>query len=153
VADAAAGRDGSGGILYQVVGYESQMAQVYAAADVFVGRGGASTVAEIAATGTPAVLVPWPGAAEDHQSANVRWLSDRGAAVYLPESRIGDLGAELDRLRADPAGRRSVGRAAAELGAVHRSGALAALIERVAATPVRRGRARRPAGAPDHAHR
>jgi UDP-N-acetylglucosamine--N-acetylmuramyl-(pentapeptide) pyrophosphoryl-undecaprenol N-acetylglucosamine transferase len=134
VADAAPPRDASGGILYQVSGYEEQMATVFAAADVFVGRGGASTVAEVAATGTPSILVPWPGAAEDHQTANVGWLSDRGAAVYLPESRIGELGDEIERLRHDTASRTGLGNAAAELGAVHRSGALAALVERVAAT-------------------
>jgi UDP-N-acetylglucosamine:LPS N-acetylglucosamine transferase len=135
VADAAPPRDGSDGILYQVSGYEAQMSAVFAAADVFVGRGGASTVAEVAATGTPSILVPWPGAAEDHQTANVRWLSDRGAAVYLPESRIGELGEEIERLRHDTVARVGLGNAAAELGSVHRSGALAALVERVAATP------------------
>lgn len=133
VADASPARDGSAGILYQVSGYEAQMATVFAAADLFVGRGGASTVAEVAATGTPSVLVPWPGAAEDHQTANVRWLSDAGAAVYLPEARLDELGATLERLRVDTAARAALGHAAAELGAVHRSGALAALIERVAA--------------------
>jgi UDP-N-acetylglucosamine--N-acetylmuramyl-(pentapeptide) pyrophosphoryl-undecaprenol N-acetylglucosamine transferase len=135
VADAAAPQDGSGGILYQVSGYEAHMAKVFAAADVFVGRGGASTVAEVAATGTPSILVPWPGAAEDHQTANVRWLSDRAAAVYLPESRIGELGEQIERLRHDSASRTALGHAAAELGAVHRSGALAALVERVASAP------------------
>ena len=44
---------------------------VYAAADLLVGRGGAGTVAEVAVTGTPAVLVPWAGSAEDHQTLNV----------------------------------------------------------------------------------
>jgi undecaprenyldiphospho-muramoylpentapeptide beta-N-acetylglucosaminyltransferase len=135
VADAAPPQDGSGGILYQVSGYESQMPSVFAAADVFVGRGGASTVAEVAATGTPAILVPWPGAAEDHQTANVRWLSDHGAAVYLPESRLDELGREIERLRGDATSRAALGHAAAELGAVHRSGALAALVERVAGGP------------------
>jgi UDP-N-acetylglucosamine:LPS N-acetylglucosamine transferase len=135
VADAAPPRPGSDGILYQVSGYEAHMATVFAAADLFVGRGGASTVAEVAATGTPAILVPWPGAAEDHQTANVRWLSDRGAAVYLPESRLGELGEEIERLRRDTASRTALGHAAAELGGVHRSGALAALVERVAAAP------------------
>jgi len=59
-------------------------------------------------------------------------LSDQGAAVHLPEARLGELGAEVARLRADPAAREALGRSARELGEVHRSGALAALIERVA---------------------
>ena len=73
---------------YQPVGYEGRMDLVYAAADLLIGRGGASTVHEVAVTGTPAILVPWSGAAEDHQTANVRWLSDQGAAVLHP--RAGD---------------------------------------------------------------
>ncbi len=127
-------RDGSDGVVYQPIGYEDRMALVYAAADVLVGRGGASTVHEVAVTGIPAILVPWPASAEDHQTANVRWLADAGAAVLLPESRIGELEAELQRLRADPAGREEMSDRARSLGAVHRSGALAELIESVALT-------------------
>ncbi len=146
VADAAPARNGSDGILYDVVGFESQMPRVYAAADLFVGRGGASTVAEVAATGMPSILVPWPAAAEDHQTENVRWLSDRAAAVHLPEARLGELGAQIQRLRTDAEARRALGAAAAEAGAVHHSGALAELIERVATAPLpRRRQARREA--------
>lgn len=132
----AAERDGSDGLLYQMVGYEDRMAQVYAAADVLVGRGGASTVHEVAVTGTPAVLVPWSGATDDHQSANVRWLSERTAAIHLAESEIDHpvtgLTAVLDRLRHDPAERRALGEAAATVGEVHRSGALSGLVESAA---------------------
>ena len=93
VADLVAVGDGRGGLSHRVVGYEPRMDLVYAAADLLVGRGGASTVAEVAVTGTPAILVPWPAAAEDHQTGNVRWLADQGAAVHLPESQLGRLGA------------------------------------------------------------
>lgn len=125
--------DGSHGILYQVIGYEEHMPDVYAAADLLVGRGGASTVCEVAATGIPAILVPWPGAADDHQSENVRWLSGSGAAVLLPESDISGLGARIDALRRDEPARLDMGRRAHDLGEVHRSGALVDLIEEVAA--------------------
>ena len=74
-------------MLHQVVGYDDRIELLYAAADLLVGRGGASTVAEVAVTGTPAILVPWSGAAEDHQTLNVRWLADQGGAVLLPEAR------------------------------------------------------------------
>ncbi|NNE13063.1 MAG: glycosyltransferase, partial [Ilumatobacter sp.] len=80
--------DGTNGVLYQPVGYEPRMAAVYAAADLLVGRGGASTVNEVAVTGTPAILVPWAASAEDHQTANVRWLSDVGGAVHVEEDAI-----------------------------------------------------------------
>jgi UDP-N-acetylglucosamine--N-acetylmuramyl-(pentapeptide) pyrophosphoryl-undecaprenol N-acetylglucosamine transferase len=129
---APAATTGDDGVLYQPIGYEPRMPLVYAAADVFVGRGGASTVHEVAVSGTPAVLVPWSESAEDHQTLNVTWLSEVGAAVLLPEAEVGDLGALLDRLRDDPAARAELGRRARERGEVHRSGALAQLVESVA---------------------
>jgi UDP-N-acetylglucosamine--N-acetylmuramyl-(pentapeptide) pyrophosphoryl-undecaprenol N-acetylglucosamine transferase len=132
LADVASVGSGDDGVLHQVVGYEDHMDLVYAAADLLVGRGGASTVHEVAVTGVPAVLVPWAASAEDHQTANVRWLSDAGAAVLLVESALGRLGDEIDRLRADPSARAELGTRARALGEVHRSGALARLVEDVA---------------------
>jgi UDP-N-acetylglucosamine--N-acetylmuramyl-(pentapeptide) pyrophosphoryl-undecaprenol N-acetylglucosamine transferase len=78
--------------------------------------------------------VPWSGAAEDHQTDNVRWLAERGAAVLLPESAVGELPGEIERLRADPDARDALSAAARRRGEVHRSGAMAGLIERVAVT-------------------
>jgi UDP-N-acetylglucosamine:LPS N-acetylglucosamine transferase len=126
-------RDGADGVVYQPIGYEPNMPLVYAAADVLVGRGGASTVHEVAVTGIPAVLVPWSGSAEDHQTLNVTWLSDVGAAIHLPEDQVGRLGDVLDELRNDPVRRDARAAAATDRGQVHRSGALAALVESVAA--------------------
>lgn len=122
------------GVIHQVVGFEPDMPAVYAAADLLVGRGGASTVHEAAVTGTPAILVPWSGAAEDHQTGNVRWLSDVGGAVLLDESDVGRLGEEIERLRDDRAARDALSVAATARAEANRSGALAALIERVAVT-------------------
>lgn len=132
VAGARPATDGSAGVWYQPVGYEDDMAGVYAAADLLVGRGGASTVHEVAVTGIPAILVPWAGSAEDHQTLNVRWLSDAGAAIHLPEGEIGRLGATIDGLRRDDSMLMELSARAAELGRVHRSGALGALVESVA---------------------
>jgi len=122
------------GVIHQLVGFEADMPAVYAAADLLVGRGGASTVHEAAVTGTPAILVPWSGAAEDHQTGNVRWLSDVGGAVLLDESDVGRLGEEIERLRGDRAARAALSVAATARAEANRSGALAALIERVAVT-------------------
>jgi UDP-N-acetylglucosamine--N-acetylmuramyl-(pentapeptide) pyrophosphoryl-undecaprenol N-acetylglucosamine transferase len=133
LANAPAPLTSDDGVVYHPIGYESSMPTVYAACDLFVGRGGASTAHEIAATGTPAVLIPWAGSAEDHQTLNVTWLSDQGAAVHLPESEIGELAAVLDRLRADADERTALATRAREMGTVHRSGALAQLVESVAA--------------------
>jgi UDP-N-acetylglucosamine--N-acetylmuramyl-(pentapeptide) pyrophosphoryl-undecaprenol N-acetylglucosamine transferase len=78
---------------------------VYAAADVAVCRAGASTVAELAAAGLPAVLIPLPGAPGDHQTANARALVDAGAARIIPDQELtaARLADELDDVLADPA--------------------------------------------------
>lgn len=145
LAAAPPSRDGSDGLLHQVVGYEDHVERLYAAADVLVGRGGASTVAEVAVTGTPAILVPWAGAAEDHQTLNVRWLSDQGGAVLLPEPELvehaGRLGELLEALRADPTRLAELGEQAARAGQLHRGGALAEVIEDVAGARSEGGRA------------
>jgi UDP-N-acetylglucosamine--N-acetylmuramyl-(pentapeptide) pyrophosphoryl-undecaprenol N-acetylglucosamine transferase len=124
--------DGAQGLLYQPLGYEARMPLVYAAADLLVGRGGASTVHEVAVTGIPAVLVPWAASAEDHQTANVRWLADADAAVMLPEEEIDRLDDVIAGLRHDAGHRARLSHRASELGEVHRQGALAGLIESVA---------------------
>ena len=125
---------GPADVLHQVVAYESDMAAVYAACDLLVGRGGASTVHEVAVTGTPAILVPWAASADDHQTDNVRWLSEVDGAELLAEADLADLGRLLDELRADPQRLRAIGAAARRRGEVSRSGALAELVERVAVT-------------------
>ena len=129
--------DGSG-VLHQLIGYEDDMASIYAAADLLIGRGGASTVHEVAVTGTPAILVPWSNAADDHQTDNVGWLSECGAAILLREADLHRPGVGLadtiGRLRGNPGELAALGAAASRRGDVHRSGALAALIERVALT-------------------
>jgi UDP-N-acetylglucosamine--N-acetylmuramyl-(pentapeptide) pyrophosphoryl-undecaprenol N-acetylglucosamine transferase len=142
VAEAAARAGGVGGstagrpegILYQVIGYEEHMPEAYAAADLVVSRAGASTVAELAAVGLPSILVPWPGAAADHQMSNACALADVGASVLLPEPELtaGRLGAEIERLRRDPDRLEAMGAAARTAGEIHHSGRLAELIEEVA---------------------
>ena len=127
-----AGRDGTAGVWHRVVGFEDRMHLLWAATDLVVGRGGASTVAEVAATGTPAILVPWAESAEDHQTLNVRWLSGVAAAVLLPENELHLLGAEIEDLRAHPVRLNAMGGRAHSLGELNRGDALPALIERVA---------------------
>ena len=132
---AAPVRDGTSGILYRVIGYEQRMPQLYAAADLMVTRAGAGTIAELAAVGAPAIVVPWPGAAENHQLDNAKVLSDRGAAVLIGQVdfTVERLAAEIDRFVADPRQLDALARAAHEAGAVHRSGRLVGAIERAAA--------------------
>ncbi len=71
---------------YRVVEFvRDELADVYAAADLVLGRAGAGTVAELAYLGKPAVLVPLPGAGGDEQTRNGHLLADAGAAVLLPQ--------------------------------------------------------------------
>ena len=59
------------------------MAEAYAWADIILARSGASTVAEVAAAGLPAVFVPYPYAVDDHQFYNAKWLADADAAIIV----------------------------------------------------------------------
>jgi UDP-N-acetylglucosamine--N-acetylmuramyl-(pentapeptide) pyrophosphoryl-undecaprenol N-acetylglucosamine transferase len=81
----------------------ADFADALAAADLVVARSGGS-VFEIAAHGLPAILVPYPHASGDHQSANARWMSDAGAAVVIPDAELTGprLGGEVAALLADP---------------------------------------------------
>ncbi len=74
-----------------LVAYLADPANAYAAADIAVARAGASTLAELARTATPAILVPFPFSAEGHQTANAELFAAAGAAVVL---RDADLSAE-----------------------------------------------------------
>ena len=135
LADAAPARDGSDGIMYRVLGYEDRMPLVYAAADLMMTRAGASTIAELATVGVPALIVPWPGAADDHQVDNARQLSDHGGAVLILEADLtaDRLIGEVTELMADRGKLAAMSAAAAAIGERNRSGALVDLIERVAA--------------------
>jgi len=76
------------GIEAQVHEFVDDMAQAYSWADLAVCRSGALTVAELAAAGLPGILVPFPAAVDDHQTANAHFLAVRGAAVLLPEATL-----------------------------------------------------------------
>jgi UDP-N-acetylglucosamine--N-acetylmuramyl-(pentapeptide) pyrophosphoryl-undecaprenol N-acetylglucosamine transferase len=132
---AAPGRDGTQGIMYQVRGYEERMPLVYAAADLMMTRAGAATIAELATVGMPALIVPWPGAAENHQVENARELSDHHGAVLIEETELtaDRVGGEITELMSNPVKLTAMSAAAAAIGARHRSGALVDLVERVAA--------------------
>ncbi len=69
----------------RMVQYIYNMPTVIAAADVFIGRAGASTCNEIAASGTPCILIPSPNVTNNHQEMNARVLADNGAASLILE--------------------------------------------------------------------
>ncbi len=64
------------------------MVSAYAQAHLVLCRAGATTLAELTAAGRPAILIPYPFAAADHQTANARILADQGAALLLPQSEL-----------------------------------------------------------------
>jgi UDP-N-acetylglucosamine--N-acetylmuramyl-(pentapeptide) pyrophosphoryl-undecaprenol N-acetylglucosamine transferase len=92
---------------YTLLQYEPNLGDVLAAADLVVARAGGS-VMEIAAAGRPAILIPYPQATGDHQTANAHWMAEGGAAVVIPDreltaqslsAAIAALLADEDRLR------------------------------------------------------
>jgi undecaprenyldiphospho-muramoylpentapeptide beta-N-acetylglucosaminyltransferase len=116
-------------IMYQPVRYEDDMPSAYAAADAVLARAGATTVAELAALGLASILVPWPLAADDHQTANARVLADAGGAYLVPDGELDAdrLTVELARL-ADPGTRATVAAAAASIGRRDGAARVAALV-------------------------
>lgn len=110
-------RPDTGGLHYQAVEYEDRMDLVLAAADLWIGRAGGSTCAELGVAGVPAALVPLPGAPGDHQTANARALADAGAALVVPDAECtgGRLAEVLEPLVTDP-GRRATMADAARAG-------------------------------------
>ena len=95
LAERLAGRPGA-----LVVPYLDDPRAAFAAADVVVARAGASTLAELAATATPALLVPYPHATADHQRHNAEAYAASGAARVLADSDLhaARLAAELDAM-------------------------------------------------------
>ncbi|HUN54519.1 MAG TPA: undecaprenyldiphospho-muramoylpentapeptide beta-N-acetylglucosaminyltransferase [Smithella sp.] len=77
------------GIQARVTEFIVDMAAAYADADLIICRAGATSLAEIAAAGKAAILIPYPWAANDHQSKNAQALAKEGAAVVIPEREIG----------------------------------------------------------------
>jgi len=83
VSEITKGREG-----YRVVGFCDQMPSAYAMADVVVARSGASSLTEISIAGHPSILVPYPFAADDHQTRNAEVFSEAGAAILIQERNL-----------------------------------------------------------------
>ena len=72
----------------ELLPYIEDMAEAYAWADLVICRAGALTIAELCAVGLPALLVPYPGAVDDHQTANARPMVAAGAAAIIQEADL-----------------------------------------------------------------
>lgn len=116
--DAIGARYAALGVAAEALAFIDDMGAAYHRADLVVCRSGATTVAELAVLGKPAVLVPYPFAADDHQRANAEVLEARGAAVLLLDrdcsgERLAAIVTDLARDRARLA---AMGEAARRLG-------------------------------------
>jgi UDP-N-acetylglucosamine--N-acetylmuramyl-(pentapeptide) pyrophosphoryl-undecaprenol N-acetylglucosamine transferase len=118
----------------EVFKFIEDMPAAFARADLVVCRSGASTVAEIAAAGKPAVFVPFPRAADDHQRVNAEALAKHGAAVVVEESKLEGvwLAETIAALLQDTERLRKMGQAARRLSHPNAAREIAAMAARVA---------------------
>ncbi|HEX9572767.1 MAG TPA: undecaprenyldiphospho-muramoylpentapeptide beta-N-acetylglucosaminyltransferase [Myxococcales bacterium] len=109
---------GESGVDAQATAFIDDMANAYAQADLLVCRAGATTIAELTVCKKPAILVPFPYAADDHQTVNARSMVRNGAAILLPERDLTGqkLAGELRALEADRERLRRMARQSGLLG-------------------------------------
>jgi UDP-N-acetylglucosamine--N-acetylmuramyl-(pentapeptide) pyrophosphoryl-undecaprenol N-acetylglucosamine transferase len=139
---------------YTLIEYEPNLGDVLAACNLVVGRSGGS-IFEVTAAGCPAILVPYPHATADHQTANAAWMVDAGAAEAIEDAelsadllaqRVTDLFADEKRLAA-------MSQASASLARPDAAKCIADEVLAAAASPTgrnpRHGRGFRPVGGED----
>ena len=116
-----------------VVGFCDEMEAVYAAAELVVSRSGAGTLAELAICGVPAILVPFPAAAGNHQVANAKAYSQAGAAEVIEEKYLvgTELGQRIARLLMEKTRRDRMGQLAHEKQSLAASEKIAEAIDHV----------------------
>jgi UDP-N-acetylglucosamine--N-acetylmuramyl-(pentapeptide) pyrophosphoryl-undecaprenol N-acetylglucosamine transferase len=126
-----------GDVAVRCVPFIARMDHAYALADVVLCRSGASTTAELTACGLPSILVPYPHAAADEQTANARALTDAGAAVLVPDGELDAdrLTAVLAPLLADAGRRTAMAEAARTLGRPDAATAVARAVLAAAGLP------------------
>ncbi|SFU70104.1 UDP-N-acetylglucosamine-N-acetylmuramylpentapeptide N-acetylglucosamine transferase [Aliiroseovarius crassostreae] len=100
-------------------------------AQLVISRAGASSVADISVIGRPSILIPYPHATEDHQTANARGLVDAQAAILIPESKLdpGLLSVQIANVLEHPEGASQMARAALSQGIPDATARLVALVE------------------------
>ena len=76
------------GIAYHAYPFLDNIHDVLAASDLVVSRGGGTFLAEIAARGVPLIIIPWSGAANNHQARNAQPFAAAGAAVVIPDEQL-----------------------------------------------------------------
>ena len=130
VLDEIAAQYNGGGIACELKPFFDDVAARLAGAHLVIGRAGASTTAELTAAGRPGVLVPYPFATDDHQTANAKRLAEAGGAWLLPQSTLTPerLAECLEPLLQDPAQLARAAQAARAAAHDDAAGALADLV-------------------------
>ncbi|HZU41611.1 MAG TPA: undecaprenyldiphospho-muramoylpentapeptide beta-N-acetylglucosaminyltransferase [Terriglobales bacterium] len=126
------------GVPAEVYPFIENMPEAFSRADLLVCRSGASTVAEVTAAGKPAIFIPFPRAADDHQLRNAEALARAGAALLIPEKELTSerLVKTVGELLRDRARLTQMGRAAKALAHPDAAFEIAALAARLAGVPV-----------------
>ena len=126
--EATRARYAAAGVDAECSAFIRDMAAAYARADFVIGRAGATTVAELAIAGKPAVFIPYPFAADNHQELNAREMAEAGAALMFRQAEVTaeQLADALRPLLADPGRRRTMG---AAMKALAKPGAAAAVVD------------------------
>ena len=103
---------------YRCEKFIDAMADAYQWSDIVVCRAGATTIAELTVCGRPSILIPFPYAVDDHQTANARALEVEGAAIHQPQSELdsGILLGHLQKLLTDRGSLKDMARAAHAAG-------------------------------------
>jgi UDP-N-acetylglucosamine--N-acetylmuramyl-(pentapeptide) pyrophosphoryl-undecaprenol N-acetylglucosamine transferase len=131
---------------YERLGVKTELAPFFrdlpakmATSHLVISRSGASTVAELAVIGRPAILIPLPGALDDDQGANARMMQAAGGGWLVPQAELTPerLAAELRRLIAAPEGLAKAAEAARSIGRTDAAERLADLVERTASAAKR----------------
>ncbi|TVV72159.1 undecaprenyldiphospho-muramoylpentapeptide beta-N-acetylglucosaminyltransferase [Sphingomonas solaris] len=107
-------------------------------AHLVIGRAGASTLAELSVAGRPAILVPYPAATDDHQTANAREMVAAGGARVIRQPRFTaiELAKQMQKLALEPGSLENAARRAGSVGRPHAARDLADLVEGLGRTPV-----------------
>jgi UDP-N-acetylglucosamine--N-acetylmuramyl-(pentapeptide) pyrophosphoryl-undecaprenol N-acetylglucosamine transferase len=124
-ADAYRERAAASSAIWEVVPFEDQMQYFYAASDVVLSRAGALTISELAATGTPSVVVPYEAGTAGHQAANAAHLVRAGGSVMLSEGELDQVPVVVEQLLADEPRREAMAEAAAKQGHPHAADVIA----------------------------
>jgi UDP-N-acetylglucosamine--N-acetylmuramyl-(pentapeptide) pyrophosphoryl-undecaprenol N-acetylglucosamine transferase len=121
------------GIPAELMTYIEDMPDKLADAHLVIGRAGASTIAELTAAGRPAILIPFPSATDDHQTANAREMTKAGGARTIQQENFTPevLARQIEAMAADPVALNNAAARALSVGRPHAARDLADLVERV----------------------